>query len=245
MVLTLGETDGLQPRARTLPTLARRDPAVEQRQLDVLERTRPREQVEHLEHEADLGVAHAGQLIARQSRHVLAVEPVTAAGRTIETAEQVHEGRLARARRSHDRDELARLDRDGDAAQRVHRVRAEVVVLAEILGGDDGHAQSLRRGPLLGVLPGRACGLAPAIPVITSWPSVSSPRSTSVALPSLMPSVSGRAFGLPSASRIHTRPGVPPPLVPGAPRPSRAVSSSYFARCSGVRISRILARVAS
>ncbi|PYO48841.1 MAG: hypothetical protein DMD84_19820, partial [Candidatus Rokuibacteriota bacterium] len=41
---------------------------------------------------------------------------------------------------------------------------------------------------------------------------------------------------------------MPPP--PGAaaapaPRPSPPASSSYFARCSGVRISRIFARVAS
>src|SRR5438105_1976035 len=158
-------------RARPRATLARRDSAVEERQLDVLERARPGEQVEHLEHEADLRVAHVGQLVAREARDVLAVEPVAAGRRAIEAAEQVHEGGLAGARRAHDGHEFAGLDRHGDAAQRVHRVRAEMVVLAEVLGRDDRHgAQSLSRGPpgaLPPGVPGRF-GPAAARPVMIS-----------------------------------------------------------------------------
>src|SRR5882724_623419 len=252
VMLAVGEAHRLQPGPRALPPLARRDPAVEQRQLDVLERARAREQIEHLEDEADLRVAHGGQLVARQARHVLGVEPVAPRRRAVEAAEQVHEGGLAGARRAHDSDELAGLDRHRHTAQRVHGVRAEVVVLGELLGRDDRHgAQSLRRGPPVVPppgAPGRFCWAPPPTPVMISWPSVRSPRRTSVAVPSLRPRVRGTALGLPSASRIHTRPGLPPPPNPGpAPvlRPSRPASSSYFTRCSGVRISRIFARVAS
>jgi len=41
-----------------------------------------------------------------------------AAGRQVEAAENIHERRLARARRTHDGDELAGLDGQADAAER-------------------------------------------------------------------------------------------------------------------------------
>ena len=74
---------GLHPdrlQRRHGPLVARRCPpalaVVEQRQLDVLERRRPREQVEPLEHEPDLVVPHGGQLVPRQLGDVAAVEDV-------------------------------------------------------------------------------------------------------------------------------------------------------------------------
>src|SRR6185369_14746584 len=50
---------------------------VDQRELDVLEGRRPREQVERLEHEADLAVSDLRALVAVQPRHVDAVEEVS------------------------------------------------------------------------------------------------------------------------------------------------------------------------
>src|SRR2546427_6841919 len=58
-------------------------------------------QVERLEDEADPLVADPGQFIVGQIGDLLAVEPVLASGRRVEAADQVHERRLPRARRSH------------------------------------------------------------------------------------------------------------------------------------------------
>src|SRR5436190_12039908 len=98
MMLALGEPDGLQACPRPLAAIARGHAAVEQRQLDVLEGGGAGEQVEHLKHEADFRVAYGRELIAREPRDVLTVEPVHTIGRPVETAEQIHERRLARAR---------------------------------------------------------------------------------------------------------------------------------------------------
>ena len=68
---------------------------VEQRQLDVVERRGPRQQVEPLEDEPDLPVADDGELVLRHARDVLAVEDVGAARRPIEAAEDVHQRGLA------------------------------------------------------------------------------------------------------------------------------------------------------
>ena len=118
LLLASGKLRGTMIRARAKPdllqllhragtTLRRRDAAVEQRQLDVFQRRRARQQVELLEHESDRAVADAGQLVGGEPGDVLAVEPVGARRRHVEAADHVHERRLARARRAHDRDELA------------------------------------------------------------------------------------------------------------------------------------------
>ena len=58
----LAEADALERRARALRRSRDADAGVDQRQLDVLERARARQQVEALEHEAELAVAHVGEL---------------------------------------------------------------------------------------------------------------------------------------------------------------------------------------
>ena len=135
----IGEAHGLERRHGALAAFRRLDDAlagVEQRQLDVLDRRRARQQVEALKHEADRFVANPGELVGRQRRHVTAVQDVTAARRPVEAAEDVHEGRLARAGRSDDRDELGRGDRHGDAAQGMHHVIADVIFLGEVVNTD-------------------------------------------------------------------------------------------------------------
>src|SRR5262249_61032314 len=94
---TVGQTDCGEPLARARAPLACGEGGVEQRQLDVLERRRSRQQVELLEDEPDLGVADPGELVRREAGHVLAVELVASGARRVEAAQQVHEGRLARA----------------------------------------------------------------------------------------------------------------------------------------------------
>ena len=59
------------------------------------------------------------------------------ARRLVEAAEDVHQRRLARARRAHDRDELALVDGQRDAAQRVHLDVAQLVDLGDPVELDD------------------------------------------------------------------------------------------------------------
>ena len=103
----VGEADALERLARPLVALGGGDVRVEQRQLDVLERGGARQQVEALEHEAERLVADARELVGVQPRDLLAVEAKLARRRLVEAAEDVHQRRLARARRAHHRDELA------------------------------------------------------------------------------------------------------------------------------------------
>ena len=93
--------------------------AVDQRELDVLDRVEAGEQVERLEHEADVLVADRRELIVAQLADDLARERVYPRIRCVEAAEHVHQRRLARAGRAHDRHELAGVDVEVDALQRL------------------------------------------------------------------------------------------------------------------------------
>ena len=70
-------------------------------------------------------------------RDQLAVEPVLAGVRRVETADDVHERRLAGARRSHDRDVLVAADGEIDAAQRADDFAAHVVFALDAARDDD------------------------------------------------------------------------------------------------------------
>src|SRR5206468_9282604 len=94
--------------------------AVEQRQLHVVERRGPRQQVEALKHEADFLVADGRELILRHARDVLAVEEIQSGGRLVEAPDDVHERRLPRAGRTRYGHELAVLYFEIDAPQRTH-----------------------------------------------------------------------------------------------------------------------------
>src|SRR5450756_1811254 len=117
----------------------RRGAVIEKGQFDVLERRCSGEEVEPLEHEADLVVSDPGQIVFRQARHILAVEEVLSRRRPIETPENVHEGRLARARRPGDSEELARLDIEADVSERAHLDVADDVGFLQIANGDERH----------------------------------------------------------------------------------------------------------
>jgi len=62
----------------------------------------------------------------------------------VEQAEDVHQGALARARRAHDRDHLARLDRNLDALEGFDGIAlAQAVGLAEVAAFEDCHLITL------------------------------------------------------------------------------------------------------
>jgi hypothetical protein len=72
----VGEADALERRGGLRARIGLR--AVEQGQLDVLERTHARQKVERLEDETDPPVAHFRETIARHARDVLPGEAVDA-----------------------------------------------------------------------------------------------------------------------------------------------------------------------
>ena len=90
------------------------------------------EQVELLEHEPDPSVPDVGEVLLVHDADVDAGQAVRAGGRDVEAAEDVHQRRLARSRRAHDRDVVALGDDEVDAAQRLHLDRAGGVGLAHL-----------------------------------------------------------------------------------------------------------------
>ena len=130
LLLTAGELAGqvlgamrhadlLERRHHALLALGRLHAAIGERQLDVLVDGEVANQVEALEDEPDLAVAHARALGERQVGDRLAVQDVLALGRRVEQAEDRQQRRLAAARRPGDRDVLAALDLEVDPGERV------------------------------------------------------------------------------------------------------------------------------
>src|SRR5690349_4631572 len=126
----------------TLP-LVSRDAGVHERQFDVVQGRRARKQIEGLEDESDLFVSNARQLVIRHARNERPVQPILARSRRVEAADDVHERRLARARRSHDRHILVASDGDVDAAQRSYDFAAHVVLALDAARHD--HPSLVRR----------------------------------------------------------------------------------------------------
>ncbi len=139
MLHAVGEPDPGQRLLGPAPALLARQPGVDQRQLDVVQRVGAGQQVEGLEHEADLAVADRGQLVVRELLDRGAVQAVGARGRLVEAADHVHQGGLAAARGTHDGHVLAAVDREIDAVERVHLLGAHVVDLGDLRELDQRH----------------------------------------------------------------------------------------------------------
>ena len=125
-----------------------RTPGDGERQREVLGGAQHRQQVERLEDEADLVAAQCGELALLQPGDLDAVDLDRAGGGPVEPGEEMHEGRLARARRAHDGRQPAALEIDGRAAQRVHDGVALAVASREAARPHDGvgHHPRPRRG---------------------------------------------------------------------------------------------------
>ena len=89
---------------------------IDQRQLDIFQRAGARQEIEALEHEAELFAADRGRGGLSQPRHIHAFEEILPAGGPVETAQDRHQGGLARAGRAHDGHEFAAFDSEIDAA---------------------------------------------------------------------------------------------------------------------------------
>ena len=133
----VGEADRREGGHGPFLALARAHAGVDERQLDVAPRRQVGEQVELLEDEADEDVAHVRELVLVEGLHVVAGQPEDAGRRHVEAAEDVHERRLARARRPGDGDELVLLDAQRDVAQGDDLGGAGAVDLAHVDQLDD------------------------------------------------------------------------------------------------------------
>jgi hypothetical protein len=107
-----------------------------ERQRDVLGRREHREQVEELEDEPDVVAAQLRQRRVVEIADVDAGDRHLARSGLVEAGEDVHERRLARARRAHDGRQATGGDVDRDAAQRIDG-RVPLAVAADDAGGGD------------------------------------------------------------------------------------------------------------
>ena len=139
------EADALERLGGAPAALGARHPRVDHRQLDVLERGGARQQMEGLEHEPDLAVADAGELVLRGVLDRLLVEAIGAGAGRVEAADQVHQRRLAAARGAHDGEVLALLDVEVDAGERADGLRPHHVGLGEAAQLDSGIGRRVSR----------------------------------------------------------------------------------------------------
>ena len=90
-------------------------------------------QVVLLKDEAQHLVANLRLLIIGQFRHILALETVAARGRHIETADDVHAGRLARTGLSDDGDKFTAVYAEGNAVCGAHLAVAHMIDLVDFV----------------------------------------------------------------------------------------------------------------
>ena len=128
-----GEPDQLQGLGDALVALRRLHAPIAQRDIDIVVDVEVGYEVEALEDEADLLVAHARARIVREAGHVLAVELVSAGVEGLEEAGDVEEGRLAGAGRPAHGDELAGFHLQREVAQRVRLDEVGAIDLTDIL----------------------------------------------------------------------------------------------------------------
>src|ERR1022692_4959753 len=98
------------------PFLARRriNPGIDQGQLDIAQAGGAGEEVKCLKDETNLAIADRGKLIVIHRRDILATKFVAPGARSIQASEHVHEGRLAAAARTHDREIFVAMNLERD-----------------------------------------------------------------------------------------------------------------------------------
>src|SRR6185436_2670396 len=95
-----------------------------------------RQEIEELEDEADVLATQLREARVVEVGDVRSVDHDGAGRRLVESREDVHQRRLARTRRAHDRREVTVVHFEGDAAQRVDARPALSVATSYVLCGD-------------------------------------------------------------------------------------------------------------
>ena len=146
----ISQPDGPQSLTRFVAPRRRRKARVDERQLDILQCTRTRQQVEGLKNKTDFPITDVGQLIVTHERDIFLREMIPATRRCIETAQHIHHGGFAAARRPHDGEVLVAPYSERDAPQRMHDFLPHFVKFRDILNFNDHGARltvAARSGP--------------------------------------------------------------------------------------------------
>ena len=154
------QADLVRAGRRRSPCRASR-PAMRERQEHVLVGGQHRQQVEELEDEADVLAAQLRDLVVLQLPEARAGDRDVARRGAVERGEDVHQGRLAGARRAHDRGQLALRDVQVDAAEGVDGGLALAVAAGDLVRLDD-------RAGRVGTHRGGCGGFAHACKVVTT-----------------------------------------------------------------------------
>ena len=131
---TLGETE--HPGDVVEPLLVDLAVGQSQRQHDVVGGRQRRHEVEGLEHESDVVATQPGEGVVVEVSDLGVADPDPSGGGGVQTRHAVQQGRLARARRSHDGGEAPGRDVEGHGAQRPHKGGSRAVGLGEVKGAD-------------------------------------------------------------------------------------------------------------
>ena len=132
MVDSILEADELQRGHDVLAALRTGEFSEQQRQLHILKRGENRNEIEGLKDVSDVGVAPVGGLRVAEAKHVLAEHQQLAGGGAVDRGDHVQQGRLARARRAHQREELAPRDFDRNVVESLHFKRIAFENLADV-----------------------------------------------------------------------------------------------------------------
>ncbi len=128
----LAEPDDRQRGLHALPAVCGSQLRQQQRELDVARRRQHRQQVVHLEDEPDVPRAPGRELAARERVDAIAGNLDRSLRRRVQPADQVEQRRLARARRPHQREKIARGDVDRHALEHVDLLAPAVVHLVQV-----------------------------------------------------------------------------------------------------------------
>ena len=164
----VAEADPLERGNRSPPSFGVPGRLVEQREGDVLDRSERVDEVELLEHEADLPATQLREPTVAVAGDVAPAQVDLAGRRAFETPDQLQQRALAGARGPHDRHHLALVDPQIDTSQRVDTPtrRFGVVRLGEVVELDDGHSDTTTSSP------------SATSPLISTTPSPEAPSST-------------------------------------------------------------------
>ena len=136
----IAQSKALEYGAGTRPRLGGRDARNAQRHFRVLERGELRKQMVELEDEADVLVPEGRQRFVCHGADVRIADPDGPGIGAIEAAQQVQQRALAHTGRADHRHHLAALDGQIEIAQHVQPLRADLIALVDVAGGEKGHA---------------------------------------------------------------------------------------------------------
>ena len=88
---TIGQIHFLQGFQRAHTTRRTRHASIDKWELYIVQRGRPRQEIERLKDESDLFIANPRQLIVIEFSHLVIVEPITSLAWRVETSDKVHQ----------------------------------------------------------------------------------------------------------------------------------------------------------